>query len=491
MAFFGRGQDASVQSAASKVDHLRSRIIVLLDDEEANRRNLGDHPWLAPESAQNSLVHSWLSFGVAYALTQMHELAVMSAGGTLTRESAMLILSVIDFYESWAHADPQRLVLPAKLNLPHYQNPANDLLETLRTLVVQLFDQVQYAWTMVNVANVPREMRPWLDVMTSRINAYSKNVESTKLLPATALDYASLSKAAQDYLLLGQQVIKPSLFDRSYTLRARAAQTASSIAPVAPSAANRTLATTRRFLGGTDPLLATAEDVRQGFSAEMAQALDRYWISIYDPDTQKSQKDLAALVEMLSNISRLLASGTITRQTSGGVHTRTRKCPWAPVYVANQTINLGERVGKGTIFAVYPVKGSLCNIQRIGLQQNAAPRIADDDSLWRVTDPAYRQTLKQQPSQYAAAIQQLKTLWQHDDNPAATAALIAALHQAAKDGKIARCTSGQIINICPWSAVYVVTCKRVVIGDGIMQGTRFALCFSADGNRFTREIRRF
>lgn len=485
MAFFGRGQDQAILEATRRIEQLSSGMLGRIDREESIRHSAGNvHPWLMSDTTQNSLVHSWLDFSVGFALTEMHQLAVMSAGGELTRESAELILSILQHHERWSIADVQRNKLPVSLSLPNYQYPAKDLLEALRTLVVQLIEQLRYVWSKVNTSSLPREMRPWLDAIGSRVNLALSKVEEVKIAPANSLDYRTLTQMADTYLLLGQQVIKPSLFDNNFRLRTGANTAASAREP---SATDRVLTTCRKFLSGIDPLVVTAQEARGAITAEHARALDRYWIDVYSPE---SRSDLNELVKLIAKINQLVASGVIKRQQSGSSYVRTRGCPWAPVYIATQTVDLGERIGKGAIFAIYPIKGSICNIHRLGTLQSATPKINDSDLLWKATDPTYRQLLRQNSTQYQTAIRQLAALWQRDDNSRATDALIASLQQAVRDGKIKRCPTGQVIDTSPWATVYVVTCRRVVVGEGIMQGTRFALNFGTNGQVFTREIKR-
>lgn len=478
MAFWSNDK-AAVDAARQRIVALQVEIVDFIDTEQANRQRIsGIHPWQVPSQTQETLIRSWLAFGLSWTTKKMFEAA--EATGLLTGAAANLTMSVAQLIGSAQTAN-----LPISLCFGSPISETADVKEALRELASELWEQAAYAWSQANSTNLPREMLSWRDALAATFEPLQAKIERLRLEPASSIDCANMVELTNECLLRGQQAIKPSLFNPSYKLR----DTASASRTPAPSRATRILATTRKFLGGADPWLVTAPELRTAEDLDRINQLDNYWLEVYNPNNGRSVQELKALVGLVSQLEKFVSSGQVVRQIQDQTPIYMRNCPWAAVYEAASTINLGERIGQGTIFAIYPhkVAGQVQHIYRVSTSVN---RVNDNEEYWKATDPNQRQALRSNPSQYAAAVKQLAAFWRQDDNPRVTQDLLNDLTKAISSGRVSRCPSGTIVKQLPWPSVYVVGSKRVVVGEGIMPQTRFALVFCIKNGKFYREILR-
>lgn len=478
MAFWSNDK-AAIDSARQQIAALQVGIVDLIDAEQANRQRIASiHPWQAPDQTQETLIRSWLAFGLSWTAKEMFEAA--EATGALTGAAANLTMSVAQLA-----GNAQTANLPMSLYFGGPISETTDVKEALRKLASELWEQAAYAWSQANNASLPREMRPWRDAVGATFEPLQVKIERLRLEPASSIDCASTIKLANECLLRGQQAIKPSLFNPSYKLRG----TASAPSAPAPSQTTTILTTMRSFLAGADPWLVTAPEMRAPSDLERVRQLDKYWLGVYNPDNRRSAQEFKALLGLISQLEKLVSSGQVVRQVQNGTQICMRSCPWVAVYEATSTINLGERIGKGTIFAVYPhnVAGRIEHVHRLGAPVSS---VNDNEEYWKATDANQRQALRSNPSQYTAAVRQLAAFWRQDDNPRTTQALLGDLAKAISSGRVSRCPSGAIVQQLPWPSVYVVGAKRVVVGEGIMPQTRFALVFCIENGKFCRKILR-
>ena len=110
---------------------------------------------------------------------------------------------------------------------------------------------------------------------------------------------------------------------------------------------------------------------------------------------------------------------------------------------------------------------------------------------WVLTDPASRQTWKQDPDARRA----IQNLWRCDPDPVATLSVQAEIDAAAQAGAIvagATAAGRRIGNYfcCPWSAIYVVRQPVVIGGEHLRPGEQFTYDVSAEDVPFKREILR-
>lgn len=230
--------------------------------------------------------------------------------------------------------------------------------------------------------------------------------------------------------------------------------------------------TALRLWLGFDPWLLTAEERRANPSREVLRQLDEYWRQ--DPDP-------AATRRVHDRLMAEIADGRLVRR---GAETL-RECPWSPVYLAKATIHVGERLGKGTVFAFRPgLVGRVFTHQftRLGTEPAPVDQPVEHD-LWFFSDPEVSQRRAGDHDARAA----LARLWAVDDDPARTRALLAQVSEAERAGTIRR-RPRKAWGCCPWPSTFVALRRLGVGGENIRAGEVFAVTVEAAADGFVRKI---
>ena len=506
------------------------------------RATAGGHPWRMAENHQLRLLEIWVVQS-CFVLPDRVFTEVCQGGGADQWLPATVAAWVEDLYRlgnAWvprmeqilagAQAGPAPTPAPGALpvRLPqtvHAVGGGRSLTDLEMDAAVALLDaaeaQADLAWGEVErEAGLPREFRPWIDRMRQRYTGLKSVAEQQRNLwlgrPEGALRHELHGRVvvlAEDYFRLGQSVLIPRLFDQTFVIRA------DRVAASGPGhgAADRMLDVLRHWLG-FDPWLLTAPERRVNPTVETVSQLDAFWRE--DPDPQATKAVQQRLTEALS-------AGQLERRGDEAL----RECPWSPVYVANSTINMGERIGKGTIFVFQPgVLGGVFThqLRRLGTDPTRtppkvsppadtvrpvstartpspvaasrpsprptaapvtrapvtrAPAPADRPELWVMTDPEVRR----QKAGDQTAVRQLTALWAADDNRSRTQTLIDQVEAARAADKIRRRPRKAWWD-CPWPSTFIAMQRVGIGGENIRAGEVFSVIAELVDGRFVRRV---
>jgi hypothetical protein len=467
------------------------------------------HPWRGGAVVQTRLVTCWIvqaCYATADAI--LRAVTVSSPhGDQIPGGAAPVIEQLLRYALEWvprlraATASEQPtldVTLPAPL--PPIPRPATHNSTELRTMfeyMEALKAQAELALTesVHGEYVLPRELTVWREALEReqiRLRGRAEQLELRCEGGPTGVVLgqlcSELAELGHDFFRFGQQALMPHLFRADFRLRPEATGTVrtSLVAgvPVATSesADERRMAPLRRWLGFS-PWLLTAPERRRPDEIDF-QALDTFWRKYYDP------ADLVKLKRLVDSVEAELKAGTIVRRTEAGKPITLRECPWAPVYVAVRRIDIGESVAPGGIFAVAPhlTAGAVTHLMPLGTDPRyVATRPhrppVEPEKLWALTDPGIRRQRESDP----AAQAELAALWEADDAPERTQALLRDLRGAESAGRIKRRPSRMALRSCPWPSTFVAV-TRTSIGENIRAGRVFALVMGVEKGTFVRRI---
>ena len=494
------------------------------------RATAGGHPWRMGDAHQLRLLEIWVVQSCFVVADRVYAKANQGSGADewLPASVAAWLEELYRLGNAWVPrmeqilAGQQGATPPAvsqgslPVRLPQAVHTASSGTRTPTDLevdaAVALLDgveaQADLAWGEVEwPTGLPGEFRPWIDRMRQRYTGMKSVAEQQRNLwlgrPEGSLRHELHGRVltlAEDYFRLGQSVLIPRLFDPSFVVRADRITVAGS----GRSAADRMLEALRHWLG-FDPWLLTARERRTNPTVETVSQLDQFWRD--DPDPQATRV-------VHERLAAAFAAGLLERRGDETL----RECPWSPVYVANATINVGERIGQGTIFVFQPglVGGVFTHqFRRLGSDPKRTPapktrvpppprpaspapgaaspaprpasRVSSTDpdrpELWIMTDPEVRQQKADDP----AVRRQLAALWAADDNRARTRALCDQVGAALAEGKIRR-RPRKAWWSCPWPSTFIALRRVGIGGENIRPGEVFGVIAELVDGRFARRI---
>lgn len=495
-AFWRRQDQASARNLVAYQLAAAPIIVATYDHAETLRVRLGGrHPWQAEELTRIRFLANWI---VQTCLVSAGKVLVVAKRGHepdewLPGPVAAWLEQVYRLGNSWVPLLEQAFAsdeftltqtLPVPLGLrqlsPSQLSPRNppspDLsnaeIQALAELVDAVANQVDLLWDEIDCGyQTPRELRPWAEKIRQRRTGLHAEIQQRQALwlgqPEGALraeHHDRLWALVADLFRQGQGIIMPSLFDRSFTLRADRVVTGGA----AETPQRRMLTSLRTWLG-FDPLVLTAEERRANPTLEDLQRLDALWRD--DPQP-------LATLRVVESLTQAVADGAVERLAGEAL----RECPWAPVYVVRRTIVLGERLGKGVVFAFNPkvINGAFTHyFQRIRVEEPVR-----DINLWFFSSPEAHRRWGNDPQ----AIGSLNALWAADDNPAVTRRLLFDVLEAERTGAIRRRPARMMWGTCPWPATFAALRRCGIGGENIRAGEVFALTVDRAGGRFSRRI---
>ena len=521
-----RRRSRAAAEATTNIQGYRNALAAAVYDLSAAEQRIRDtlraehsHPWLAGYQVQIQLLALWIVHTCHWVSGRMTEAAAATGAGpaddVLPAEIIPTATHVVQLGLVWAARASSALntpgyrldsALPVPLlatSTPPGQlirhRPAPDLapptpaqLAMAVALVGELREQAALLTGEINSPGytLPREFDSWRATFAQRQGELAARATSAERLARSGLVGSSLvglhqelSTLAEEYFQFGQEIILPAILSRDFTLRPdRPARTGAQ--PQEP----HQLRALRTWLG-FDPWLLTAPEMRGPDPGRLTE-LDHFWLD--DPDP-------AATRAVAGRLAEHVAAGRVRRRPAQDA---LLACPWSPVYEAVETIELGERIGAGSYFALQPRLVDGCfehAIRRFGaaLRPGPTPDPTVDRGigrelpgqpsgvdLWRLTDPEARDQLADDP----AARAELTRLWAGDDDPARTERLVRALRTAEAAGDIRR-RPRMYLRQCPWPTTWVAV-RSIDVGERIGAGTVFALTVARTPEGFIRSVRR-